>query len=440
MTVNARSVALEALLQVSENEGYSNIVIDKALRKYELDKRDSALASIIFYGTIEKRITIDYYLSKCLDHPTYKINEKALEILRTAVYQIMFLEKIPESAAVNEAVNLAKEYKLQFGFINAVLRKLIKIKDELKLPEGNSPEELSVSYSVPKELIALWHNAYGNEITLKILEDFSKIAPTFVRVNNTKITDEEFEKSAEVSLKKIKVLDHCYKLFSAGDVTALKGFEEGLFHVQDISSQFLCNILSPKENEVLMDVCAAPGGKTFTLSEIMNGTGKVYSYDLYKGRVKLIRAGAYRLGLKNVLASMRDALSEKCEIDNADKILCDVPCSGFGVIRRKPDIKWNTKEDDIDELLQIQYKILLNASKYLKKGGTLICSTCTNNKKENDDIVNKFLEGNKEFKIAKIDNIAEDFMKDAYNEGMLELSPDKNNCDGFYICKMIKGK
>lgn len=437
MTVNARSVALEALLQVSENEGYSNIVIDKALRKYELDKRDSALASIIFYGTIEKRITIDYYLSKCLDHPTYKINEKALEILRTAVYQIMFLEKIPESAAVNEAVNLAKEYKLQFGFINAVLRKLIKIKDELKLPEGNSPEELSVSHSVPKELITLWHNAYGNEITLKILEDFSKIAPTFVRVNNTKITDEEFEKSAEVSLKKIKVLDHCYKLFSAGDVTALKGFEEGLFHVQDISSQFLCNILSPKENEVLMDVCAAPGGKTFTLSEIMNGTGKVYSYDLYKGRVKLIRAGAYRLGLKNVLASMRDALSEKCEIDNADKILCDVPCSGFGVIRRKPEIRYKDMSV-LKELPSLQYNILVNSSRFLKKGGIIAYSTCTLNPEENGKIADKFLKEHEEFEAVKIENTfgIPRLIKEPLNQ--LTVFPGYLDNDGFFIALFRK--
>lgn len=432
MTVNARSVALEALLQVSENEGYSNIVIDKTLRKYELDKRDSALASIIFYGTIEKRITIDYYLSKCLDHPAYKINEKALEILRSAVYQIMFLEKIPESAAVNEAVNLAKEYKLQFGFINAVLRKLIKIKDELKLPEGNSVEDLSIIHSVPKELIALWLNSYGLELTLKILEDFSKIAPTFIRVNNTKITDEEFEKNSEVALKKSNVLPHCYKLFSAGDVTSLKCFEEGLFHVQDISSQLLCNILAPKENEVLMDVCSAPGGKTFTLSEIMNGTGTVFSYDLYKGRVKLIRAGAYRLGLKNVMASMRDALSEKCEIDNADKILCDVPCSGFGVIRRKPEIRYKDMAE-VKKLPEIQYAILSNSSRFIKKGGILAYSTCTLNPKENGEIAEKFLKEHSDFEAYPIKNSFG--IKRLINEpeNQLTVFPGFADNDGFFI-------
>ena len=432
MTVNARSVAVEALLQVSENEGYSNIVIDKTLRKYELDKRDNALASIIFYGTLEKRITIDFYLSKCLDHPTYKINEKTLEILRTAVYQMMFLEKIPESAAVNEAVNLAKEYKLQYGFVNAVLRKLIKIKDELILPEDNSPNSLSIRYSVPKVLIEMWIKAYGINLTEKILDDFSKIAPTYIKVNNTKISDEEFEKQAEVSLKKSPYLQNCYKLFGAGDVTSLKGFEEGLFHVQDISSQFLCNILAPKENEVLIDVCAAPGGKTFTLSEIMNGTGKVYSYDLYKGRVKLIRAGAYRLGLKNVLASMRDALSDKCEIDDADKILCDVPCSGFGVIRRKPEIRYKDL-NELKSLPETQYNILNASSKFIKKGGIIAYSTCTLNPEENGKIADRFLKEHSDFEAFNIpENVKIPRLIDE-PKNQLTVFPGFADCDGFFI-------
>ena len=437
MTVNARSVALEALLQVSENEGYSNIVIDKTLRKYNLDKRDSALASIIFYGTIEKRITIDYYLSKCLDHPTYKINEKTLEILRTAVYQIMFLEKIPESAAVNEAVNLAKEYKLQFGFVNAVLRKLIKLKDELTLPEGNSEKALSVRYSVPEKLISLWLNSYGMEITEKILEDFSKIAPTYIRLNNTKISEEEFEKNIEISFKKSQYLNNCYKIFGAGDVTTLKEFEEGVFHVQDISSQMLCNILAPKENEVLIDVCAAPGGKTFTLSELMNGTGTVYSYDLYKGRVKLIRAGAYRLGLKNVMASMRDALSDTCEIDNADKILCDVPCSGFGVIRRKPEIRYKDLKE-VEALYETQYEILSKSSKFLKKGGILAYSTCTLNPKENGEIASKFLKEHSDFEAFSIPNNIKipRLIKEPDNQ--LTVFPGFAENDGFFIALFKK--
>ena len=437
MTVNARSVAVEALLQVSENEGYSNIVIDKTLRKYELDKRDSALASIIFYGTLEKRITIDHYLSKCLDHPNYKLNEKTLEILRTAVYQMMFLEKIPESAAVNEAVNLAKEYKLQFAFVNAVLRKLIRIKEELTLPEDDSPGSLSIRYSVPKNLIELWLKSYGKELTLKILEAFSHIAPTYIRVNNTKITDEEFEKNAEFSFKKSSHLPHCYKIFGAGDVTALKEFDEGLFHVQDISSQFLCSILAPKENETLIDVCAAPGGKTFTLSELMNGTGTVYSYDLYKGRVKLIRSGAYRLGLKNVMASMRDALSERCEINEADKILCDVPCSGYGVIRRKPEIRYKDLST-VEDLYETQYNILCNSSRFLKSGGVLAYSTCTLNPRENGMVADKFLKEHKDFEMLPIPQSVKIPRLFDEPKNQLTVFPGFAECDGFFIALFRK--
>ena len=199
------------------------------------------------------------------------------------------------------------------------------------------------------------------------------------------------------------------------------------------------HIINPKEGEKILDICAAPGGKTTHLAQLSNDKAEIMAFELHDHRCKLINDLCSRLGINSVKVEQRDAtIFDENLVEKFEKIVADVPCSGLGVIRRKPDIKWNTKEEDINELTNIQYKILVNASKYLRKGGILIYSTCTNNKKENDDIVNKFLEENEDFKIGKIDNIAEDFAKYVYNDGMLELSPDKNDCDGFFICKLLK--
>lgn len=433
----ARAAALEALLQVSENEGYSNIVIDKTLEKYNLDKRDSALASIIFYGVIEKRITLDYYIAKFLTHPGFKLSNEAREILRQAVYQVLYLEKVPESAAVNEAVNLARLNKVSPEFVNAVLRSFLRGKDKVRLPDENSIEFLSVQYSLPMGLIELWQRSYGKEAAVKILEAFNEKSRMFIRVNSTKTTADELISrfGEDVKAEKIKGLDYACKLTGGGNLTKLKGFEEGLFHVQDLSSQYLCGILAPEENEKIIDVCAAPGGKTFTMAEMMNGTGTVYAYDIYKGRVKLIRSGAYRLGLKNVMASMRDARSGECEISDADRILCDVPCSGFGTIRRKPEIRYKNLEE-LAALPGVQYDILVQSSKHLKKGGILAYSTCTLNREENGDIADKFLRENPDFEPQTINTGIKKYLDEPENQ--LTMMPFMGENDGFFVALFKK--
>lgn len=437
MESNARAAAVEALLQVSLNEGYSNIVLDKTLKKYEFDRRDRALASILFYGALEKRITLDYYISQFLKHPQYTLSEPAKEILRTAVYQMVFLEKIPSSAAVNEAVELAKIHRVSPGFVNGVLRNLIREKDSLVLPEGNSLQALSVRYSVPSELIRLWISSYGESTTIKILESFSKKADIFLRINSTKVTDEEFINGfpKEFRLEKVEGLEHSCKVTGGGDVTMTSAFEEGLFHVQDISSQYLCGLVDPRPEEKVIDVCAAPGGKSFTMAEMMGNTGKVYSYDLYKGRVKLIRSGAYRLGLKNVLASMRDALSDTCELSDADRILCDVPCSGFGVIRRKPEIRYKDLSQ-LDDLNRIQYEILSKSSAFLKEGGVLVYSTCTLNPAENNRIADRFLEEHKDFIPLRIESPVKRVLNEPENQ--LTMMPFSGGTDGFFVAMFQK--
>lgn len=427
MKKSARDCALEALLQVEENSGYSNIVIDKIIRKYELDKRDAALCSKIFYGVLEKSITLDYFLEKIYTRPDYKLNEGVKQILRIGAYQCLYLDKIPDSAIVNEAVNSVKAIKKQAlgSFVNGVLRELIRKKDQMILPIGDSPVELSIRYSCTEELIILWINSYGKANTIKILESFLHEPDTYIRLNNTKL--EKTEK-----YNKYQYLDYAYKYAQGGSITAEQDFVDGLFHVQDLSSQYLCEILDPQEGESIIDVCAAPGGKTFTIAEKMNGIGKVYSYDLYKGRVKLIREGAYRLGLKNVLASMRDATSEKCEISDADRILVDAPCSGFGTIRRKPEIRYKSVDEAMN-LPEIQYDILCKSSKHLKQGGTLVYSTCTLNPAENGEIADRFLRENNDFEAVDL------FIPKGLQKAILEpknqltMMPFAGETDGFFV-------
>ncbi len=443
METNARSLTLQALKDVGENEGYSNIVLDKTLRQCDLDKRDKALCSTLFYGVLEKKITLDYYIRQFVKNPSWEINEDILNILRLSVYQIVYLDKIPDNAIVNEAVNLAKTVKRQnaSGFVNAVLRELLRNIDDLSLPVGDSFYDLSVRYSVPQKLIELWSDAYGKENCVKILESFLERAKTYIRVNSTKLDRKSFIESftgSELTPTPYYGLDNACSIVNPGSLTSLKQFEDGLFHVQDLSSQYLCKLIDPQPGEIIIDCCAAPGGKTFTMAQKTENKGKIYAYDLYKGRVKLIRSGAYRLGLTNVLASIRDATTDNaCEVDGADRVLCDVPCSGYGTIRRKPEIRYKDP-DSVSDLPQIQLDILKKSSKHVKHGGLLVYSTCTLNPLENDEVVEKFLEESHGFEpvdIPTIDTLPRVIDEPSYQQTMMPYSCD---IDGFFVALFRK--
>lgn len=407
MKQTARDVALDALLQMEENESYSNIIIDNALKAAELDKRDSALASTIFYGVLEKKLTLDYYINQCLANPNKKIDKVVRMALLCGAYQICFLDRIPGSAAVNETVNAVKQRgraKLS-GFTNGVLRSLIRQKESLSLPEGNTPYALSLRYSVPKELIMLWRSSYGIDITLKLLESFTHHAELYIRINNTK-TDINLLSAAlaesEITVTPLDFPRNGALLKNCGSPAALPEFQQGLFHVQDLSAQLVCEIVSPMPNENICDCCAAPGGKTFTLAEMMNNSGSVTAFDLYEGRVHLITDGATRLGLTSVTAKMADASKSFEGLPPMDRVLCDVPCSGFGVIRRKPEIRYKSPTE-LNALPELQYAILKNASSLVKPGGVLVYSTCTLNPKENGEVAEKFLRENSDFLPMTID-------------------------------------
>ena len=435
MRENARSVALQALLQVEENEGYSNIVIDKALRAAGLDARDGALASSIFYGVLERRLTLDYYLAQCLKSPGKKLDPLVQSALRCGAYQILYLDRVPDSAAVNETVALVKAGKKlsAAGLVNGVLRSLSRRKGSLTLPEGDSPKALSVRYSVPEELILLWRKSYGKSFTARLLESFQKRPALYLRLNPLRTTKDDLAAALEGQGCRIKPLGGLpwgAALEGSGSPAALPQFQEGLFHVQDLSAQLACQLVGAKPGERVCDCCAAPGGKSFTLAEDMENTGELYAFDLYKGRVGLIQQGAERLGLSCILAQRRDGTKPYEDLPQMDRVLCDAPCSGYGVLRRKPEIRYKSLES-AKELPELQLSLLENAAGLVRPGGLLVYSTCTLHPAENSGVAQRFLAAHPEFapeaiRLAGVERCLDE------PEHMLTMTPFSGASDGFF--------
>lgn len=426
---NTRYFTLKLLNRTFENDGFSNIMLDNALSKSDLDNQGKSFVSALYYGVIERKITLDHIISK---YANRKIDSDIKNILRMGIYQLKYMDSVPDCAGVNESVNLVHKIRKVSAksFVNAVLRKFIRDGKNIDYPEDRI-KRYSVMYSVPEQLVKKLDDEYGERYMISLLESSVTAPPVTVRMNNLKTTQEEFVTlTSAVPYEKI---ENCFEI--KGKVTGTKAFEKGFFHVQDIASQLCCMALSPAPNDIVFDMCASPGGKTFTLAELMQGKGQVFSFDLYPQRVKLIQDGAERLGLENIKTAVGDATVFNEKLPQADKILCDVVCSGLGVIRRKPEIKYKDLKS-FEELPEIQYSILENASRYLKKGGEIVYSTCTLNRAENDEVIKKFLEEHTEFEaIPFLENLGEPF-----GTGMVTLVPAFFGSDGFFIAKLRKKK
>lgn len=416
---NPRKLAVKALIKITADSAYSNLTLNSIFKESEVTPADKALATALVYGVLDRKITIDYVLSKFLKTPLKKVAPFTKEALRTALYQIMFMDKIPNSAAVDEAVKLVKTSKesRNSGFVNAVLRNILR-SDNL-LPNDDSIESLSIIYSCPTAIIESFVNDYGLENTKKLLEESLKAADITVRVNTVKTNIEEFEKLIGVETERDDI-DGALILKSGIDVGKNKLYNDGLFYVQDLASQKAVSVLNPIPDSRVLDMCAAPGGKSFTMALLMQNKGELVSCDLYPQRVELIEKSAKRLGLDIINPKVCDATAYDNTLGEFDYVLCDVPCSGLGVIRRKPDIKYKDFAE-FDSLCEIQLKILENAVKYLKKGGKLLYSTCTLRKKENEDVVNAFLSQNKDF----VCEYSHTFM------------PHIDGTDGFYCALLV---
>ncbi len=427
--INTRQSAFEALLKTEKEGAYSNIALDFLLSKSDYDTRDRAFVSNLFYGVIERKLSIDYQIELYTAKPISKMKAPLLTVLRLGAYQLLFMDKVPSSAAVNESVKLAKKngFSHAAGLVNAVLRKIDK--NGFKLPsQENYSEYLSVKYSCPQWLINKWIKEYGNEVTQGILSHSLGACKTYIRVNNTLLTEDELIKELEAeNIKAEKCnIDNCLEIALNGrSVEALNSFKKGYFHVQDAACQLCAASLNVKPGDRVFDLCAAPGGKTYTIAEIMSDNGEVLSFDIHPHRVELINNGAARLSLKSVRATVGDACVYNEEIGQADAVLCDVPCSGFGIIGRKPEIKYKDP-DEVKALPALQLEILQNGAKYVKKGGRLVYSTCTLSHSENEKVCKKFLESTIDFKAVSP-------FKNTNKGEYVTLFPHLNDTDGFFI-------
>ena len=438
-----RKLALEALYKIDKEEAYSNIVLDELLNKNRnvLSNKDINFISELVYGVTTWKLTLDTIIQKYSKIKIKKISPWVINILRMGAYQIVFLDKVPKSAAVNESVNLCKKYGgKSVGFVNAILRKVEK-SDYLELFEiKNDIEKISKTTSMPEWIVRELNKEFDPEKVNEICENSNLKPKITIRINNLKITKNELKKSLQS--KEIEVEDGIIEDFlylkNVKNITNLDEYKKGLFTMQDESAGLTALVLNPKEGESILDCCSAPGGKTTYIAELMNNKGNVIAWDLYKHRLDKVQENSKRLGIDIIKTEENDATVLKEEyIEKFDKILIDAPCLGLGVIKRKPDIKWQRKFEDVEEISKIQEKILNTCSEYLKKGGILVYSTCSIVKSENDKIVEKFLKS-ENFELEEINNInIENLENKITKKGIIKLYPSEN-MDGFFISKLIK--
>ena len=438
-----RKLALEALYKIDKKEAYSNIVLDELLNKNRnvLSNKDINFISELVYGVTTWKLTLDTIIQKYSKIKIKKISPWVINILRMGAYQIEFLDKVPKSAAVNESVNLCKKYGgKSIGFVNAILRKVEK-SDYLELFEiKNDIEKISKTTSMPEWIVKELNKEFNTEKVNEICKNSNLKPKITIRVNNLKTTKNELRKSLQS--KEIEVEDGIIEDFlylkNVKNITNLDEYKKGLFTMQDESAGLTALVLNPKEGESILDCCSAPGGKTTYIAELMNNNGNVIAWDLYKHRLDKVQENSKRLGIDIIKTKENDATVLKEEyIEKFDKILIDAPCLGLGVIKRKPDIKWQRKFEDVEEISKIQEKILNTCSKYLKKGGILVYSTCSIIQSENEKIVEKFLKS-ENFELEEINNInIENVENKITKKGIIKLYPSEN-MDGFFISKLIK--
>lgn len=426
MSINPRQAVSDALFKIEKDGEYSTKAVLDTLKGCEA--RDKAFVNEILLGVLRNKIYIDFVIESFFQRKLNKMNPYVLQILRVGAYQILYTDRIPVSAACNEAVKIAgKKAYASKGLVNGILRNIARNTENLPKPTGGVCNVLSILYSCPLWLTEKLCAQFGEEKCTEILKDSLKAHPTFVRVNSMKISDDELiEKLSDENIAAEKTeLPHCLKIRGGIDIFSSKAYADGYYTLQNINSQRAVRALEPKAGETVIDVCAAPGGKTTYIAELMKNRGRVFAFDVYEHKIKLIEKSAKRLGIDCITAMCRNSENVYEEFsETADKVLADVPCSGIGVIHRKPDIKYNRCEDDIGRLSEVQSKILNSAAAYVKKGGTLVYSTCTVLKEENEDAVDAFLHSRNDF--------SKDFEK-------LYLA-DETEGSGFYICRLKRKK
>ncbi len=446
MAVSVRVTAAAALADLHRRQGYSNIILDDLLKTEDLSAADRSLLSRLFYGVIERRLTLDHVIGSCSSMPLKKMHPLVRETLRVGIYQLLYMDRIPPSAAVNEAVSAIRQLKQGHaaGFVNAVLRNVLRRKDRLfdDLPHGD--EGLSVRYSCPTALIAFWREAYGEDMTLRLLASMNEEAPEYLRVNTLKTTDEEFGETLDslgISHQKAEGLPHCFQLNCGYLLNKLESDTKSWYYYQDIASQWACVALDARPGERIADVCAAPGGKSFTVAQIMNDDGYLLSCDIYEHKCREMASRAQKYGITMLETAVRDGQTPCPHSlrETFDRVICDVPCSGLGVIRRKPEIRYKDLTA-LRELPALQYAILERSAELVRPGGVLQYSTCTLNPGENEAVVRRFLMEHPEFspRVLPLDACFEALGVQPGHH--ITLFPPVHGSDGFFIAGFTKNE
>ena len=435
--MSARTTALAALIACRKQGAWADGVLKEYIARDRLDRRDAALASRLCYGVLQNRILLDYYIEQFLTGSIKKLQPVVLDILRLGMYQLFFLDKVPVSAAVNEAVEQGKKYanRSASGLINGVLRHAARDRESVK-----PPYDLSVRYSHPNELVELLRESVGDDRLESLLESHNAISPTIVQVNTLVASDEEvrnalIEQGAIVD--KHPWLDHAFTITGYGSLERLELFRNGGFYVQDPAARLAVYAAGLQPGMKVLDVCSAPGGKSFAAALAMHNQGDIISCDIHPHKIDLLSNGAKRLHISIMEPRLQDASSYVEEWDSVmDAVIADVPCSGLGVIRKKPDIRYKNLSD-IGRLPEIQTRILDNVCRYVKPGGVLLYSTCTILRRENEDIISDFLGRHPDFSAERF---ALPAGIEGQKDGMITLLPSIHDTDGFFICKLRRNQ
>ena len=439
MTV--REAAFVSLQKYENNKKFANIEADAAIKRNGLEGPDKALYTAIFYGTIERKITLDYRISQLSARKIDEIDQNVRIILRMSLYQMIYLDRVPDYAVLNDAGTLCRRFAADSAvpFVNGILRAWQRKGSALPLPDEKKEPitRLSVQYAYPAWLCRLWVSHYGYAKTVRIFEAFDENPPITLRVNTLKTTQEEY-----LSLLREKTIGCAPTAFVPDGVRLschcpldlLPGLSEGLCFVQDEASQLCVAVLDPQPGERILDACSCPGGKSFSSALRMKNTGSVKSFDLHANKLRLVSRGAETLGISIIETAEQNGAEYVPSLDSVfDRVLCDVPCSGLGVLSKKPDIR-HKEEAEVLRLPDIQYEILENCSRYVRPGGVLVYSTCTLNPAENEENVRRFLSAHAEFSPCPVEISAKGMV---LSDGMLTVFPDEfKGCDGFFAAKM----
>ena len=423
----ARAAAVKVVFEVNERGAYSNIALAKVLRTENLSDIDRRFCTELVYGTVKIGESIDWIISKYINRPLKKIDPKILAVLRVGMYQIFFLDRVPNSAAVNESVELAKKISIGSSkFVNAVLRSAVREPDKAKFPTDDTVEAIALNMFHPQWLVERWIKQFGIEQTKAICTIDNEPPSLTLRVNTLKSNrDELLDKLQQqgIYVKPSTLTEEGIICESAGSLDNLDLLKQGFCQVQDESSMLVAHALDPQAGEFIIDCCAAPGGKTTHIAELMKNTGRILAVDIHEHKIKQIKSNADRLGIKIIEPLMLDAREIGDKFANkADRVLVDAPCSGLAVLRRKADLRWKKNLKELQDLPKLQLEIINSAANAVKSSGTLVYSTCTLERSENEEIIKVFLESHSDFKL----------------EDMRTLLPHIDGTDGFFIAKLTK--